>query len=79
VAFLPMVELCDDFGGELNTDWLDSCIALENRRFVRSGAELAKDWKLELAPFLLETRRLWGLRGRRCESEERKENGVRCG
>jgi thioredoxin reductase (NADPH) len=33
------------------------CVALDDRQFVRPGAELAKDWKLEREPFPLETSR----------------------
>ena len=42
-------------GADPNTDWVDGCVTLDDRRFVRTGAELGKDWKLERAPFPLET------------------------
>jgi thioredoxin reductase (NADPH) len=42
-------------GADPNTDWLHDCVSLDDRRFVRTGAEITGDWKLERAPFPLET------------------------
>ena len=48
-------------GAEPNTAWLDGCVALDAKHFVRTGSELhAEDltkagWLLPRAPYLLET------------------------
>jgi thioredoxin reductase (NADPH) len=45
-------------GAEPNTGWLDDCVALDNGRFVLTGPALpAQSWKLERAPYSLETNR----------------------
>jgi thioredoxin reductase (NADPH) len=48
-------------GATPNTAWLDGCVALDDKGFVRTGADLraedltAADWLLPRAPHLLET------------------------
>ena len=48
-------------GAAPNTAWLEGCVALDEKGFVRTGAELraedlaAADWPLPRAPWLLET------------------------
>jgi len=38
-----------------NTAWLQGCLALDGKQFIKTGAELGKEWPLERAPHLLET------------------------
>src|SRR5215475_3730780 len=46
-----------------NTSWLDGCIVLDDKGFVKTGADLSSDdlttakWPLARAPYLLETSR----------------------
>jgi thioredoxin reductase (NADPH) len=46
-----------------NTRWLDGCIALDDKGFVKTGADLSSDelanakWSLARPPYLLETSR----------------------
>jgi thioredoxin reductase (NADPH) len=42
-------------GAEPNTAWLNGCVALDNKHFIRTGVEAGRDWKLRRAPFILET------------------------
>jgi thioredoxin reductase (NADPH) len=48
-------------GAEPNTQWLQGCVALDDKGFVRTGPELhaedltAARWPLPRAPYLLET------------------------
>ena len=44
-------------GADPNTDWLEGRVLLDDRRFVRTGSELASVWNLDRAPFPLETSR----------------------
>jgi thioredoxin reductase (NADPH) len=50
-------------GAVPNTRWLDGCVVLDDRGFVKTGADLSPDdlanakWPLARAPFLLETSR----------------------
>jgi thioredoxin reductase (NADPH) len=45
-------------GAEPNTGWLDHCVALDNKGFVLTGPALPPEcWKLERAPYFLETNR----------------------
>jgi thioredoxin reductase (NADPH) len=50
-------------GAEPNTAWLDGCIALDEKGFIKTGPDLTPDelatarWPLPRAPFLLETSR----------------------
>lgn len=47
-------------GADPNTRWLESCVALDDKRFVKTGADLALDdlsaarWPLTRRPYLLE-------------------------
>jgi thioredoxin reductase (NADPH) len=42
-------------GAEPNTAWLNGCVALDSKNFIRTGAEVGPDWPLKRSPFLLET------------------------
>jgi thioredoxin reductase (NADPH) len=42
-------------GANPNTAWLGGCLALDNKQFIKTGAELGLDWSLRRAPYLLET------------------------
>ena len=48
-------------GAVPNTHWLEGCVALDDKKFVRTGSDLraedlaAAGWRLERAPYLLET------------------------
>ena len=44
-------------GANPNTAWLAGCLALDNKQFIKTGAELGFDWPLRRAPYLLETSR----------------------
>jgi thioredoxin reductase (NADPH) len=57
----PIRHLFSMTGASPNTDWLSGCIALDNRRFVKTGADLlpedleAAGWPLRRHPYLFET------------------------
>ncbi|MGA3188362.1 MAG: FAD-dependent oxidoreductase [Bryobacteraceae bacterium] len=38
-----------------NTQWLDGCLALDEKQFIKTGAETGTDWPLQRSPYLLET------------------------
>jgi thioredoxin reductase (NADPH) len=40
-----------------NTAWLQGCLALDGKQFIKTGVDLGQDWPLERAPHLLETSR----------------------
>jgi thioredoxin reductase (NADPH) len=42
-------------GADPNTGWLDGCVALDSKRFIKTGLDVADDWPLRRAPFPLET------------------------
>jgi thioredoxin reductase (NADPH) len=48
-------------GAVPNTSWLNGCLALDDRKFVRTGSELRQEdltaagWRLPRAPYLMET------------------------
>lgn len=50
-------------GAEANTGWLEGCVALDEKGFVKTGSDLtrqdltAAEWPLERQPYLLETSR----------------------
>jgi len=45
-------------GAKPNTEWLDGCVQLDEKGFVRTGPALTHvDWPLDRPPFLLETSR----------------------
>ena len=44
-------------GASPNTAWLGSCLALDEKQFVKTGPDLGSDWSLPRAPFMLETSR----------------------
>lgn len=42
-------------GADPNTAWLDGCLTLDDKQFIKTGADLAADWPLRRAPYPLET------------------------
>jgi thioredoxin reductase (NADPH) len=38
-----------------NTAWLEGCLALDEKQFIKTGAEAGPDWPLRRTPYLLET------------------------
>ena len=42
-------------GANPNTAWLQGCVALDDKQFIRTGAELGDEWALRRAPYLLES------------------------
>lgn len=38
-----------------NTAWLQGCLALDAKQFIRTGAEVGESWPLKRGPYLLET------------------------
>jgi len=42
-------------GANPNTAWLGDCLALDDKQFIKTGAELGPAWSLRRAPYLLET------------------------
>jgi thioredoxin reductase (NADPH) len=42
-------------GADPNTAWLGQCLALDAKRFIKTGLDTSTDWPLRRAPFLLET------------------------
>ena len=42
-------------GAEPNTSWLNGCVTLDKKQFIKTGADLGGDWKLPRPPYLLET------------------------
>jgi thioredoxin reductase (NADPH) len=42
-------------GADPNTAWLQGCLALDARQFIRTGPDLGDDWPLGRPPFLFET------------------------
>jgi len=42
-------------GADPNTSWLRGCLALDSQQFIKTGADLGKEWPLPRPPYLLET------------------------
>jgi thioredoxin reductase (NADPH) len=71
-------------GGEPNTAWLDGCIVLDQKGFIKTGPALAArelqqaNWPLARAPFLLETSlpRVFAVGDVRSGSVKRVASGV---
>ncbi len=40
-----------------NTAWLQGCLALDEKQFIKTGADTGSDWPLQRNPYLLETSR----------------------
>jgi thioredoxin reductase (NADPH) len=38
-----------------NTAWLDGCLELDEKKFIKTGADIGSDWTLPRGPYLLET------------------------
>ncbi len=45
-------------GAAPNTGWLDGCVAMDSKQFIKTGSEVAEQWPLSRRPpFMLETSR----------------------
>ena len=42
-------------GANPNTAWLQGCLALDSKQFIKTGTDLGLDWHSHRAPYLLET------------------------
>jgi thioredoxin reductase (NADPH) len=42
-------------GASPNTAWLNGCLAMDEKQFIKTGTEAASDWPLNRSPYLLET------------------------
>jgi thioredoxin reductase (NADPH) len=42
-------------GADPNTAWLQGCVAMDSKHFIRTGADIGADWPLRRHPYLLET------------------------
>jgi thioredoxin reductase (NADPH) len=42
-------------GATPNTAWLGDCLALDDKQFIKTGADVGTNWPLERPPYLLET------------------------
>jgi thioredoxin reductase (NADPH) len=42
-------------GATPNTAWLGDCLALDDKQFIKTGADVGSNWPLERPPYLLET------------------------
>ena len=42
-------------GADPNTAWLQGCLALDRKQFIKTGADIVADWPLRRNPYLLET------------------------
>ena len=43
-------------GASPNTAWLNGCLKLDDKQFIRTGTDLGSDWPIERRhPYLLET------------------------
>jgi thioredoxin reductase (NADPH) len=42
-------------GADPNTTWLQGCLSLDAKQFIKTGTDLGPDWRQQRAPFLLES------------------------
>jgi len=42
-------------GASPNTAWLNGCVAMDSKQFIKTGADVGESWPLERSPYLLET------------------------
>jgi len=42
-------------GAAPNTSWLDGCVSLDPKHFIKTGADVGEEWLLRRPPYLLET------------------------
>ena len=65
-------------GADPNTAWLNGCLALDAKHFIRTGTDLGPEWPLRRAPFLLETSRpgIFAVGDVRAESIKRVASAV---
>jgi thioredoxin reductase (NADPH) len=38
-----------------NTAWLNGCLTLDDKQFIKTGADIGSDWPLNRSPYILET------------------------
>jgi thioredoxin reductase (NADPH) len=38
-----------------NTAWLEGCVALDPKQFIKTGADVSENWPLRRPPYMLET------------------------
>jgi thioredoxin reductase (NADPH) len=38
-----------------NTSWLDGCVAMDTKQFIKTGADVGETWPLRRPPYMLET------------------------
>lgn len=71
-------------GAEANTRWLNGCVALDAKGFIKTGWELTKEdlaaarWPLDRSPYLLETSLsgMFAVGDARCGSVKRVASAV---
>lgn len=44
-------------GASPNTQWLNGCLAMDEKQFIKTGADAGSNWPLRRSPYLLETSR----------------------
>jgi thioredoxin reductase (NADPH) len=42
-------------GASPNTAWLEGCVSLDPKQFIKTGADVSEDWPLRRPPYMLET------------------------
>jgi thioredoxin reductase (NADPH) len=42
-------------GAAPNTAWLEGCVSLDPKQFIKTGTDIGEDWPLRRAPYMLET------------------------
>jgi len=42
-------------GARPNTAWLNGCLAMDEKQFIKTGTDAAADWPLKRSPYILET------------------------
>jgi thioredoxin reductase (NADPH) len=42
-------------GARPNTAWLHGCVAMDPKQFIKTGTDVAEQWKLSRPPYMLET------------------------
>jgi thioredoxin reductase (NADPH) len=42
-------------GASPNTSWLDGCVSLDSKKFIKTGSDVEENWPLHRPPYMLET------------------------
>jgi thioredoxin reductase (NADPH) len=42
-------------GASPNTAWLEGCVSLDTKQFIKTGADVTENWPLHRPPYMLET------------------------